>query len=282
MKKALCCIIIAALLMTTAPVTLRAAEKDASVGLRNMKSYTLTEKQFEFLKVQPGMTYYSELPAKLPAKHIAVVVPKEFGGGFLVGTAEDIASAFNAAGITVGLRASSVSGLTSGIVGGAASTILGIIMAFATGTSKPLISQVYDRSTMKDGGNEAEGGKLKKTVFKPEDEGSKQTVTDHHAADHHVEIILPEGQTEVKDTEAGNIKKLVFKPGDDGSKQTVTDHHAADHHVEIILPPELNEGQPEVKDTEGGNIKKLIFKPGDDGSKQTVTDHHAADHHILQ
>ena len=114
--------------MATIPVTAFSEEEQASVRLRNLRSYTITEKHLESLKTQPGIAFYAELPEKLPGKQIAVVIPDKIGGGYLVGTAGDIADAFNASGVTVGLTASAVSGLTSGLASGTAAAIMGIVL----------------------------------------------------------------------------------------------------------------------------------------------------------
>jgi len=100
-----------------------------------MHSYEVTEKQLESLKAQKGITFYHAMPDALSEGQIAVAVPEELGGGYLVGTAEDIAAAFNSAGITVGLTASSVSG-TAVLVGGILIvTLVGIIVAALNATS---------------------------------------------------------------------------------------------------------------------------------------------------
>ncbi len=135
MKKIVCIISIASFLIGTTPGTLSSAERSASIKLRNMHSYEVTEKQLESLKAQKGITFYHAMPDALSEGQIAVAVPEELGGGYLVGTAEDIAAAFNSAGITVGLTASSVSG-TAVLVGGILIvTLVGIIVAALNATS---------------------------------------------------------------------------------------------------------------------------------------------------
>jgi len=196
MKKIICCISIAAFLMATIPVTAFSEEEQASVRLRNLRSYTITEKHLESLKTQPGIAFYAELPEKLPGKQIAVVIPDKIGGGYLVGTAGDIADAFNASGVTVGLTASAVSGLTSGLASGTAAAIMGIVLAVATGSSKPLVSQAYSKAQtqvkvaeVKEVEGEEKEGKKEDTewwFWHPDDwDGSIEHGWGHFMANHH-------------------------------------------------------------------------------------------------
>ena len=83
----------------------------------------------ESLKNQPGIEFSKVLPGELPKGQMAVAIPEELGGGYVIGTAEAIASAFNAAGITVGLTAAAVSGAATLVAGVVGATIAGIIAA---------------------------------------------------------------------------------------------------------------------------------------------------------
>ena len=63
----------------------------------------ITKQQVADLKNQPGIRF-SEISIKNQAAgQIEVVIPAELGGGYVLGTAPALASAFNNAGITTGL-----------------------------------------------------------------------------------------------------------------------------------------------------------------------------------
>lgn len=63
----------------------------------------ITKQQIADLKNQPGIRF-SENPTKtLAAGQMEVIIPTELDGGYAVGTAPALASAFNHAGITTGL-----------------------------------------------------------------------------------------------------------------------------------------------------------------------------------
>jgi len=110
MKKTLSCFIIASFLAVTTPVTLQAREQ---VTIKyGMKSYTITQQQLNKIKVQEGIHFFKELPKIVPSPLIAVAIPEELGGGYLIGNRENMAKAFNAAGITVGLTGTAISGKT--------------------------------------------------------------------------------------------------------------------------------------------------------------------------
>lgn len=196
MKKILCCVNILFFLLASVPVTLQSAEQSASIRLRNLRSYTVTEKQLELLKDQQGISFYAELPEVLPKGQLAIAVPEQLGGGYLAGTAEDIASAFNSSGITVGLTASAVSGFTSSLASGTAAAIMGIVLAVATGSSKPLVSQAYSKAQtqvktaeVKEAEEEGKEGKKKDTkwwFWHPDDwDGSIEHGWGHFMANHH-------------------------------------------------------------------------------------------------
>jgi len=135
MKRMVCIISIAAFLAGTTPGALCSAERTATIRLRNMRSYEITESQLQSLKAQRGITFYQELPDALPEGQMAVAVPEELGGGYLVGTSENIAAAFNAAGITVGLTAASVAGTTVLVGGLLVATFAGVIIAALSTTT---------------------------------------------------------------------------------------------------------------------------------------------------
>jgi hypothetical protein len=135
MRKIICSISIAALLMGTTSMPLHSAGKQGTMRLRNLRSYTVTEQQLDSLKAQKGITFYTELPETLPEGQIAVAVPEELGGGFLVGTPADIAAAFNASGITLGLTAAAVAGTTTIVGGILVVTLAGVLIAALSTTS---------------------------------------------------------------------------------------------------------------------------------------------------
>ena len=63
----------------------------------------LTKQQVADLKEQPGIRF-SETSTKNPAdEQIEVIIPAEFGGGYVIGTTPALAFALNTAGITAGL-----------------------------------------------------------------------------------------------------------------------------------------------------------------------------------
>ena len=101
------------------------------VKLPSGKTVEVTQAQIEALKKQPGIQYSNTLPTSLPEGKIAVAIPKELGGGYLIGTPEAIASGFNAVGVTVGLTAAEVGGVTAAITGAVLGATLAAIIAAA-------------------------------------------------------------------------------------------------------------------------------------------------------
>lgn len=97
---------------------------------RSLRRYKVTKAQIEALKQQPGIQFVQTMPAAVEKGVIAVSIPESLGGGFLLGSPAAVASAFNAAGITVGLTAAAVSG-TAALAGGVAVATLGAIVAAA-------------------------------------------------------------------------------------------------------------------------------------------------------
>lgn len=118
-----------AFVVNSTAVSVWADEGTATVKLRSGKTYQVTKAQIESLKKQPGIEFSEVLPGKLPKGQMAVAIPEELGGGYIIGTSEAIASAFNAAGITVGLTAAAVSGTATIVAGVLGATIAGVIAA---------------------------------------------------------------------------------------------------------------------------------------------------------
>jgi len=257
---------IVGLLISTVPVNLHSAGKLAPTKVRSIKPYSITEGQLKLLNEQPNIVFYQELPENLSKEQIGVLVPQQLGGGYFVGTPKEIAEAFNSAGVSVGLTESAVSGYASKMAIGAAPIILGLIISAATGTSKPLTSQMYDRTSA----NDENKNRAKKKFFE-ESKGFYPTnvhsTTDHHAAEHHT----PDSPSVAKNAPK---KKMLeesknFHPT---NVHSTTDHHAAEHHTS---------GTPTVTATSSTPKKKLFeasknFHPTQGHS---ATDHHAADHH---
>lgn len=94
------------------PLPLRAADDFATIKLSSGKIYKVTKAQVESLKNQPGVQFSETLPEKLAGGQIAVIIPAELGGGYIIGTAQALASAFNSAGITVGLTPAAITGIS--------------------------------------------------------------------------------------------------------------------------------------------------------------------------
>ena len=279
MKKVTCFVAVFFFLAAAMPQALFSAEEIASLNIKNYRTYSVTEKEFESLKKQPGITFYSESPNLPAGKYLVISVPSQLGGGYLAGTPDDTASAFNSAGITVGLKPSSLTGNKSAIAGKAASAILGVIMAVATGTSKPIVSQVYDSGADVQDGKKASSKKTpvpEKDLF-PTD---VHYPADHHAAEHHVPLVVPnQNQADAKTTAPRKTpvpEKDLF-PTD---VHYPADHHAAEHHVDMFL--ELK-GTGLEKTNEGKTaVSKSLFNPVKDFHPTDIhypADHHAAEHH---
>lgn len=128
MKKFLCLINIVAFLTAITPMTLKAEYGEFPVSLGNT-NYNLTMQQLRKVKSQRGISFLRELPRILPSPLIAVTIPEELGGGYLMGTEENVAKAFNAAGITVGLTASAISRSTNIVGGIVLVTLVGLLAA---------------------------------------------------------------------------------------------------------------------------------------------------------
>lgn len=111
-------------------VSAQAAE-EAAIKLPSGKSYKVTRTQVESLKTQPGIQFSETLPAEIAKGNVAVAIPEELGGGYLIGTSQAIAVAFNTVGITVGLTAAAISGMDIGIGVTLASVIGAIAGALA-------------------------------------------------------------------------------------------------------------------------------------------------------
>jgi hypothetical protein len=99
------------------------------VTLPSGKQVELTAEQFATIKAQPGLTFASEMPGSVPENMVAVPIPKELGGGALVGTPAAVAAALNATEVTVGAVAATVAGTAALAVGG-----LAVAAATAAGT----------------------------------------------------------------------------------------------------------------------------------------------------
>jgi len=110
----------------------QSANESAKIKLRS-GTYEVTKKQVEDLKKQPGIQFSKDLPPSLPKKEIVVAIPDELGGGYIIGTGEAIASAFNTVGITTGLTAAAVTGVTGIGAGIIAATLAGVIAASFSG-----------------------------------------------------------------------------------------------------------------------------------------------------
>jgi hypothetical protein len=86
-------------------------EPSYEVTLPSGEVVKMTKSQFETLISKPGVGY-TNVPTFpfLPEGSLAVPIPPELGGGYVIGTPEAIASGMNAANITVGATAGFVSG----------------------------------------------------------------------------------------------------------------------------------------------------------------------------
>ena len=63
----------------------------------------ITKQQVADLKNQPGIRFSETSIKNLAAGQTEVIIPTELGGGYVIGTAPALASAFNNVGITTGL-----------------------------------------------------------------------------------------------------------------------------------------------------------------------------------
>ncbi len=117
----------------TSQVLVFGAEEAAKIKLPSGKVYKVTKVQIESLKNQPGIRFSQSLPTAVEKGVMAVQVPTELGGGYILGTPSAIASAFNAAGITVGLTAGALTATTATIAGISVASIGAIIAASISG-----------------------------------------------------------------------------------------------------------------------------------------------------
>jgi hypothetical protein len=74
------------------------------IALPNGQTAQVSQAQIDALSKAPGITKTTTAPT-LAGNQVAVAVPEELGGGYLVGTPEALASGMNAAGITIGATA---------------------------------------------------------------------------------------------------------------------------------------------------------------------------------
>jgi hypothetical protein len=98
------------------------------VRLPDGRTVEITPDQVNALKNAQGVTYTTESPV-VGANQMAISLPAEMGGGYIVGTPEALAAAFNAAGITIGATAAMLAPLAGplgAIVGVAA--VLGVVV----------------------------------------------------------------------------------------------------------------------------------------------------------
>ena len=79
------------------------------------KKYPVDQQQVQTLKQQPGVQFSETLPTTLEPGQAIVILPEEFGGGCIVGSAQAIAHALNTVGLTVGITGASLLGTGTGI-----------------------------------------------------------------------------------------------------------------------------------------------------------------------
>lgn len=81
-------------------------EPSFEVTLPSGKVVKMTKSQLEELITKPGMGFANVAPSPaLPKDQIAIPLPSELGGGYIIGTPEAIAKGMNAVNITVGATA---------------------------------------------------------------------------------------------------------------------------------------------------------------------------------
>jgi hypothetical protein len=101
--------------------------QEYTITLPSGAEFTVTKSQLNTVLAQPGISFSPTLPTEIPAGQVAVSIPKELGGGYIIGSAKSIAGAFNAAGITIGATAGTITGLGLTQVGLA--TLVGAFVA---------------------------------------------------------------------------------------------------------------------------------------------------------
>jgi len=76
----------------------------APVRLPSGKKVEISSEQMEMLKKQPGI-YVIKYPPAGALDHIVLIkLPKELGGGFLLGTGKDVSAALDTVGVTPGAK----------------------------------------------------------------------------------------------------------------------------------------------------------------------------------
>lgn len=81
-------------------------ETPFELALPSGNTVELTQQQLGELITKPGIGFANVTPSTaLPEDQIAIPLPSELGGGYLLGTPEAIADAMNAVNITVGATA---------------------------------------------------------------------------------------------------------------------------------------------------------------------------------
>jgi hypothetical protein len=86
------------------------------VRLPTGKKVEITSQQLEMLKKQPGI-YLIKYPPAGALNHVVLIkLPKELGGGFILGTGRDVRAALDAVGV-IGVTKKRVPGTLSGEVG---------------------------------------------------------------------------------------------------------------------------------------------------------------------
>lgn len=108
---------------------LRGIAFGALVRLPSGKFVDITQTELEALKAQPGIQITPTIPEIIEPDAIVVALPAELGGGYIIGTPEAIAAAFNAVGITVGATALFIEGVAPALLTGATLVGWGIIVA---------------------------------------------------------------------------------------------------------------------------------------------------------
>jgi len=101
--------------------------QEFTLTLPSCAEFTVTQSQLNTVLAQPGISFSPTLPTEIPAGQVAVSIPKELGGGYIIGSAKSIAAGFNAAGITIGATAVTITGIGLTQVGLA--TLVGAFVA---------------------------------------------------------------------------------------------------------------------------------------------------------
>jgi hypothetical protein len=91
------------------PSSLYSQNQFPVMTLGDGKVVSLSQSQLQLLINQPGVMYTQlSVPPKLIGDQIAIPLPQELGGGYIIGTPEVIANALNNSGIAVGATPASV------------------------------------------------------------------------------------------------------------------------------------------------------------------------------